>query len=152
MMLLPLNSEKLSLDQQSLTSTYPIPEKRALSKTALYGVVIACVYSTSLLTKSALNIRGMCVPAELQMFNFHEYLPLLFIHPADAFVQQSKSLPEVDAGAPVTGSCRCIFLKKTLLSKKRCDYSSIMILRSSHAKLGCASMKAEILHFQTCLD
>ncbi|KRX76262.1 hypothetical protein T06_2731 [Trichinella sp. T6] len=105
MMLLPLNSEKLSLDQQSLTSTYPIPEKRALSKTALYGV-------------SALNIRGMCVPAELQMFNFHEYLPLLFIHPADAFVQQSKSLPEVDAGAPVTGSCRCIFLKKTLLSKK----------------------------------
>ncbi|XP_003376831.1 hypothetical protein Tsp_01040 [Trichinella spiralis] len=49
-MLLPLTSEKLSLDQQSLTSAYPIPEKRALSKTALYGVVIACVYSTSLLT------------------------------------------------------------------------------------------------------
>ncbi|KRX47717.1 hypothetical protein T03_16178 [Trichinella britovi] len=100
MMLLPLNSEKLSLDQQSLTSAYPVPEKRALSKTALYGV-------------SALNIRGMYVPAELQMFNFHAYLPLLFIHPADAF---------------------------------------FMILRSSHAVLGCASMKAEILHFQTCLD
>ncbi|KRY24031.1 hypothetical protein T12_14817 [Trichinella patagoniensis] len=71
MMLLPLTSEKLSLDQQSLTSAYPVPEKRALSKTALHGV-------------SALNIRGMCFPAELQMFNFHEYLPLLFIHPADA--------------------------------------------------------------------
>ncbi|KRY39806.1 hypothetical protein T01_14993, partial [Trichinella spiralis] len=46
-------------------------------------------------------------------------------------------------------------LYKTILSEKRCDYSSFMhyvfaqIFRYFHA---CASMKAEVLHFQTSPD
>ncbi|KRZ04240.1 hypothetical protein T11_14493 [Trichinella zimbabwensis] len=82
------------------------------------------------------------------MSNFREYLLLLFIHPMPMPYNPTQ-LPE---------SCKEYHGPSTDLHKKHGDSSNFMhyvftqILRYSYAVLDCASMKAHVLHFQTCFD
>ncbi|KRZ73305.1 hypothetical protein T10_12931 [Trichinella papuae] len=124
----------------------------------------------------ALNIRGMCILAEprisTNICRFCLYTQPMPYNPT----QLSESckglhfkylshiyfiirLIECITVKIIARSGWIVFFKKTLLSKKYCDYSSsfrhyvfTQILHCSHAVLDCASMKADILHFQTCPD